>query len=55
MLDLASPVTQARFAEVVGITQPAVSDLCARDILREGGSVGEWLHDYCARLREQAA
>lgn len=55
MLDLASKVTQARFGELVGITQPAVSDLCTRGILREGAAAGEWLHAYCTRLREQAA
>ncbi|QNN47053.1 hypothetical protein H9L17_02480 [Thermomonas brevis] len=55
MLDLASTVTQTRFGELVGVTQPTVSDLCTRGILREGASVAEWLRAYCDRLREVAA
>lgn len=48
-------VTQAQFAELVGISQQAVSDLTARGILRRGDSAGQWLIAYCANLRGQAA
>jgi phage terminase Nu1 subunit (DNA packaging protein) len=54
-LDLGQEVTQATFGKVVGISQPAVSDLLRRDVLRENAPLGEWLIDYCGHLREQAA
>ena len=47
--------TQAEFGELVGIGQPAVSELLARGVLTPGQAAGQWLLDYCANLREQAA
>lgn len=47
--------TQAVFAAVVGVSQPAVSDLLAREVLRAGAPVGEWIVAYCSHLREMAA
>lgn len=55
MIDLQVRVTQAKFGEIVGISQPAVSDLLSRGIIVEGEIVGAWLKSYCAHLREQAA
>lgn len=55
MHDLTSPVTQARFGDLVGITQPAVSELVRRKILPDGASADEWLLAYCDHLREMAA
>lgn len=55
MIDLKGKVTQAAFGELVGISQPAVSDLLSRGVLLSGQSAGEWLKAYCAHLREQAA
>lgn len=55
MIDLQARSTQAAFGSLVGISQPAVSDLVSRGILRDGESVGEWLKAYCGNLREQAA
>lgn len=55
MRDLTSPMTQARFGDLVGITQPAVSDLVRRKILPDGASADEWLLAYCDHLREMAA
>lgn len=46
---------QAEFANLVGITQPAVSDLQRRGVLRDGGTGQVWLKAYCEHLREQAA
>lgn len=40
---------------IVGISQPAVSDLIKRDVIKENSPAGVWLLDYCAHLREQAA
>jgi phage terminase Nu1 subunit (DNA packaging protein) len=47
--------TQQEFGNLVGISQPAVSDLITRSVLQPGHSTGQWLHWYCAHLREQAA
>lgn len=55
MRDLAFPVTQASFGDLVGITQPAVSELVRRKILPDGASADEWLLAYCDHLREMAA
>jgi phage terminase Nu1 subunit (DNA packaging protein) len=53
MLDAAC--TQAQFGELVGISQPAVSDLLARDVLKRGDSAQVWLLAYCEHLRIIAA
>ena len=46
-------VTQQAFAEVVGITQPAVSALVTRGVLVAGETMGVWLRGYTAHLRSQ--
>ena len=55
MIDLSAQVKQSEFGELVGISQPAVSDLVTRGVLQNGLSAGEWLLAYCAHLREVAA
>jgi len=52
---LNSKVTQREFGQLVGISQPAVSDLLKREVLFENGTAAEWLKSYCSHLREQAA
>ena len=47
--------TQEQFAKLVGITQPAVSQLMRKGVLTRGGSIGQWLQEYVRNLREQAA
>jgi len=54
-MDLAKPTTQKQFGLLVGISQPAVSDLLQRSVIKEGDSAGQWLLAYCGHLREQAA
>ena len=54
-MNLGAPSTQTQFGDLVGISQPAVSDLLARRVLSSGQTAGEWLHLYCAHLRETAA
>lgn len=54
-LDLSAPATQAEFGELVGVSQPAVSQLVAAGVLAEGAPVLLWIQAYVARLREQAA
>lgn len=48
-------VTQERFAGLVGITQPSVSDLMARGVINVGDTAGVWLRAYCDHLRDVAA
>lgn len=47
--------TQADFGALVGIGQPAVSDLLSRGVIKPGQTAGQWLLDYTSHLREQAA
>lgn len=55
MADLFSTWTQAAFGDLVGISQPAVSDLLSRGVLTPGSSAIDWLRAYCSHLRETAA
>lgn len=48
-------VRQADFAELVGISQQAVSQLIQKGALEPGDTLGRWILDYCDRLRDQAA
>lgn len=52
---LQSSITQKVFGEIVGISQPAVSDLIKRGVLTDGDTAKNWLVAYCSHLREQAA
>lgn len=54
-MTLTEPCTQAAFGELVGVSQPAVSDMVTREVLTPGQTAGQWLLAYCAHLREQAA
>lgn len=47
------PVTQEEFGQMVGISQQAVSNLCARGVLLPGQSAREWLHRYLINLQHQ--
>lgn len=55
VVDMSKPMTQANFGAIVGVSQQAISDLCKRGVLSDGGCAGEWLQDYCLHLREVAA
>ncbi len=48
-------MTQAAFGDLVGISQPAVSDLLSRGIISAGEPAGAWLLAYCLHLRNEAA
>lgn len=54
-VDLAQPLSQEAFGQLVGISQPAVSDMMTRGVIQPGDSAGAWLLAYTAHLREQAA
>lgn len=53
--NLGREVTQSEFGKVVGIAQQTVSELLARGVLTAGGSVDDWVLDYCTHLREVGA
>lgn len=55
MVDLHDNLTQAQFGDLVGISQQAVSDLCRRQVLRDGEPARTWLLAYCEHLRDIAA
>lgn len=54
-MDLDQVATQSGFADLVGVTQPAIAKLVEKDVLRRGLSFRAWLESYCQNLRDQAA
>jgi phage terminase Nu1 subunit (DNA packaging protein) len=54
-MDLDQPCLQSEFADLVGISQPAVSDLLTRGVLVAKQTARVWLKAYTSQLREQAA
>lgn len=54
-MTLTEPCTQAAFGELIGVSQPAVSEMVTREVLTPGQTAHEWLLAYCAHMREQAA
>lgn len=51
---LDAPISQAEFAQMVGLSEARVSQLVGENVLIRGGSAHEWLVGYCERLRGQA-
>jgi len=47
--------TQKLLASIVGISQPAVSEFVKKGVLIPGDTIGQWIIDYSANLRDQAA
>lgn len=54
-MDLDLKCTQAEFGALVGMTQPAVSDLLSRGVLVADQPARVWLLAYCQHMREMAA
>lgn len=52
---LEQQITQADFAQLVGVSEARVSQLVADGVLARGDTVQQWLVSYCERLRDQAA
>lgn len=48
-------ITQAEFAQAVGLSESAVSQMVSGGVIDKGATAHAWLLAYCARLREQAA
>lgn len=55
LFDTDKKVTQSEFAELVGTSQPAVSQRLKSGVLSADDSLGSWLHNYCHQLRQEAA
>jgi phage terminase Nu1 subunit (DNA packaging protein) len=55
VIDLSKACTQTELADVVGVTQPAISAMMTERKIPSTGTLGELLHAYCQRLRDQAA
>lgn len=55
MIDLSAKAKQVEFAELVGVSQPAIAKHMQGGTLADGGTYAEWLRAYCDRLREEAA
>lgn len=54
-IDLAQPMTQQAFADLVGVSQPAVSVLASAGVLAPGVAGLDWLRAYVAHLTDVAA
>lgn len=48
-------VSQAEFAQMIGVSEARVSQLASEGIITRGDTAHEWLVAYCERLRDQAA
>lgn len=55
MIELCQAMSQSEFGKLVGISQPAVSDLLSRGVLSKDANASQWLIEYCGNLREIAA
>ncbi len=53
MLDIGA--TQQAFADLVGVSQQAISKQVEKGVLRPGQTMRQWLLAYCEHLRDQAA
>ena len=52
---LMQQISQAEFAQMVGVSEARVSQLIGEGVIPREASAQEWLAAYCTRLREQAA
>lgn len=55
MIDMEKQATQRQFADIIGVSESAVSGMVRSGVLVPGAPVGSWVKDYTAHLREQAA
>jgi len=55
LIDLDGQVSQRDFSVLIGVSEPAVSGLIKRGVIRSEQPFGEQLLAYCSHLREQAA
>lgn len=55
MVDLKGKLTQSQFGSLVGVSQPAVSEMLGRGVLTIDADGAQWVREYCGHLREMAA
>ncbi len=55
VIDLSDKFSQTALADLVGVTQPAISAMVSEGKISGDGTLGEVLIAYCQRLRDQAA
>lgn len=55
IVNLGKSATQREFADLIGVSEAAVSDMVSRGVIAKGQTLGDWLRKYCAHIREQAA
>ena len=48
-------ISQAEFAEMVGVSEARISQLVSEGVITRGETAQQWLVAYCERLRDQAA
>lgn len=48
-------ISQAEFAEMIGVSEARVSQLVSEGVIARGDTAASWLVAYCERLRDQAA
>lgn len=52
---LDAPISQAEFAQIIGVSEARVSQLVSEMVISRGDTAHGWLVSYCERLRDQAA
>lgn len=52
---LEQQVSQAEFAQMIGVSEARVSQLVGEGVITRGDTAQGWLTSYCERLRDQAA
>lgn len=48
-------ISQAEFAQIVGVSEARVSQMVSEGVIARGDTAAAWLVAYCERLRDQAA
>lgn len=54
-VDLSAKAKQTEFAKIVGTSQPAIAQMIAKGVLTRNATIGQWLVEYCDRLRKEAS
>lgn len=52
---LDAPISQAEFAQMVGVSEASISSRVSSGVLVRGDTAHEWLITYCEHLRDTAA
>lgn len=54
-MNINEPAQQNKFAEIIGVSEAAVSGYLKKGVLKKGETYREWLLVYCKRQRVQAS